>query len=288
MNLPLPLSVVVLTLNEEANIQPCLSSVAGWANEIFVVDSHSTDRTIEIARQYTDKIYLHTFEGYSQQRNWALRNLSYANEWVFFLDADERPTEELKQEIEAALASAPDDIAGFYIKRRFFFMGRWIKHGYYPSWVLRLFRHRIAQCDNLAVNEHFFVEGKTARLAFDILHEDQRGLSRWIERHNQYATLQAMEMRDADKPCPERSRRGGPTRTSAKGIAADSFEHRRRLRQAVAFALPPFARALLYFVYRYLFRLGFLDGKAGLIYHVLQGFWFPFLVDAKLEELKSK
>lgn len=147
MDKKIPLSVIVLTYNEEKNIEDCLKSVYGWADEIFIVDSYLTDKTLELAKKYTDKVYQSKFEGYPKQRNWALDNLPFSNEWIFFLDADERPSDELKKELKEVLNKVPLYIEGFYIKRRFIFMERWIKHGgYYPTWLLRIFRHRAARC----------------------------------------------------------------------------------------------------------------------------------------------
>src|SRR4030043_1957706 len=166
-----PLSVIILTYNEEKNIEDCFKSVYNWAAEIFIVDSFSTDITLDIAKKYTDKIYQNKFESYSKQRNWALDNLIFSNDWVFFLDADEKPSDELKNEIKNILPKVQSEINGFYIKRRFIFMGRWIKHGgYYPTWLLRLFKYKAARCQERKVDEHFIVRGKTMRLKHDIIH----------------------------------------------------------------------------------------------------------------------
>jgi glycosyltransferase involved in cell wall biosynthesis len=275
-NIELPISVIVLTYNEEKNIGECLKSVYNWAAEIFIVDSFSTDRTLDIARKYTDKIYQNKFESYSKQRNWALDNLIFSNEWVFFLDADERPSDELKKEIREVLIEVPKDIEGFYIKRRFIFMGRWIKHGgYYPTWLLRLFRHKSGRCQDREVDEHFIVSGKTLQIQNDIIHEDKRGITFWIDRHNQYATLEAFEQ------TKEQS-------TNQNNPSANSYiEKKRLLKRHIWNCFPIFFRPFIFFFYRYILRGGFLDGKAGFIYHFLHGFWYRLLVDIKIKEMQK-
>jgi len=269
------LSVIILAYNEEKNIEECLKSVYNWADEVFVVDSFSTDRTLGIAKKYTDKIYQNKFEGYSKQRNWALDNLPLSNDWIFFLDSDERPSKELKKEIREVLIEVPkEDIEGFYIKRSFFFMGKWIRHGgYYPIWLLRLFKHKKVRCQERGVDEHFEVEGKTLQLRHDIIHEDQRGITFWIDRHNKYATLEANEQIKSIE--------------HLRKLANSQFEKKRLLKRLIWRHLPTVIRPFLYFFYRYVFRLGFLDGKAGFVYHFLHGFWYRLLVDIKLKEIQE-
>lgn len=273
----LPVSVVILAYNEEKNIENCLKSVYKWAEEIFIVDSYSTDRTVEIARRYTDKIYKNKFIGYPNQRNWALDNLPFFNEWAFFLDADERPTQELRAEIRNMLTEIAPDIGGFYIKRKFIFMGKWIKHGgYYPAWLLRLFRYKVARCREREIDEHFVVRGKTLRLKHDIIHEDQRGITFWIDRHNQYATLETREqIKTKNKKLP-------------KVYSNSNIEKKRLIKRTIWEHLPQMFRPFLYFFYRYILRCGFLDGKAGFIYHFLHGFWYPLLIDIKMKEMEKK
>ncbi len=277
-----PISVIVLTYNEEKNIEDCLKSVYGWADEIFIVDSYSTDKTREIAREYTEKIYQHKFEGYPHQRNWALDRLPYSSEWVFFLDADERPSKALKSEISNIIPETSSDVNGFYIKRKFIFMGKWIKHGgYYPVWLLRLFKHKFARCHEREVDEHFIVEGNTLKLQYDIIHNDKRGITYWIDRHNIYATLDALEH---IKLVKLEKMANGQTNFPAKTF----FEKRRLLKKKVWLHLPMFLRPFISFFYCYILRGGFLEGKAGFIYMVLLRFWYPLLVDIRIGEIKRE
>ena len=190
---PHTIAVIILTYNEEANIKQALDSVAGWADEIFILDSLSTDRTLEIAREYGCHIAQNKFENYAKQRNYALDHLPIHSEWVLFLDADEWLPDALKQEISTLIAITPEE-NGFYINRRLIWMGRWIRRGYYPSWILRLFRYGKGRCEDRAVNEHLIVDGKTGQLRNDFMHEDRKGVTDWIAKHNGYATREALEL----------------------------------------------------------------------------------------------
>jgi glycosyltransferase involved in cell wall biosynthesis len=273
-----PLSVIILTYNEELNIRHCLESVNVWADEIFIVDSFSTDKTIEIAKGYTNKIHQNKFVGYPNQRNWALDNLPFSNEWVFFLDADERPSNELKSEISNILLETLPDVNGFYVKWKFIFMGQWIKRGYYPTWVLRLFRYRKGYFEDRSVNEHIIVEGKVGYLDNDFIHEDLKSITEWIARQNRFASLEAEELFN---------RKLQTTHIEAK-LYGSQPARKRWLRYNIWNKLPPLIRPFLYFSYRYFFRGGFLDGRKAFIYHFLQGLWVPFLIDVKYLEIKER
>jgi glycosyltransferase involved in cell wall biosynthesis len=271
-------AVVILTRDEELNLPRALDSVAGWAEEIHVLDSFSTDKTVEIARSYGARVERHGFEDYARQRNYALEKLPIRAEWILFLDADEQLTPELKAEISARLESMPRE-NGFYLNRRFIWMGRWIRRGYYPTWILRLFRRGKGRCEDRAVNEHIVVEGEAARLTNDFNHEDLRGVGHWIAKHDDYARREALELLKSAE--------------SAKGeIPARFFggqaERKRWLRLRVWNNLPPLLRPFLYFFYRYVLRGGFLDGGEALVYHVLQALWYPLLIDVHYLELRRK
>lgn len=287
----LPISVVILTYNEELNIQNCLKNIANWASEIFVVDSYSTDKTLKIVRKYGAKIVQHPFENQAQQFNWALDNLDIKNEWILRLDADEYLTEELKQEISELLTGEnicvnprinpreSASINGFYIKRRVYFMGRWIKHGgYYPTWILRLFRKGKARSEEREMDEHIILlEGKAEKLKNDFIDENKKSLEWWTEKHNQFSSREVKEILKKRKDFQLKA-----------SLVSDPVARKRWTKEKIYLHLPLLWRAFLYFIYRYFFRLGFLDGKEGLIFHFLQGFWYRFLVDAKLYEYKKK
>lgn len=272
-------AVVILTHNEEANITQALASVVGWADEIHILDSLSTDRTVEIARQYGAHISQNTFENYAKQRNHALEHLSIRSEWVLFLDADEWLPDALKQEISTLIAMSPEE-NGFYIKRRLIWMGRWIRRGYYPTWILRLFRYGKGRCEDRAVNEHLIVEGAMGHLHNDFVHEDRKGVTDWIAKHNGYATREAQELLNT-RSVP------GYQEIDAR-LFGTQAQRKRWLRQKVWNRLPPLIRPFCYFFYRYILRAAFLDGKEAFVYHFLQGLWFPLLIDIKYLELKAR
>jgi len=276
----LPISVIILTYNEEKNIEYCLKSVCDWVEEIFIVDSYSTDRTLEIARKYTDKIYQHPFENYSRQRNWAFENLPISNEWIFNVDADERVSLELVEELSSGILSKISlDINGLLIKKKTIFMGRWIKHGgHYPVYHLRIFRKGKGRCEERNYDQHFICEGKTVKLKGDIVEENKASLTEWTDRHNRWSTSEVIEMVEGAQ---------GKNQVMEK-LFGTPIERRRWLKNRIFIKLPLFFRVFLYFLYRYFFKLGLLDGKEGLIFHILQGFWFRFLVDAKIYEIEKK
>jgi len=275
----LPISVIIITFNEENNIDECIESVKEIADEIFVVDSYSTDNTLKILRDHNCKIVHHKFENYSAQRNWALKNLLINNDWILNLDADHRVTKELAMELKKKFSSPIDsDIKGFLISRKTIFMDRWIKHGgHYPTYHANMFRKNCGMCEERLYDQHYLVEGKMVKLKGDIIDIISDSLSNFTERHNKWATMEAIEQltlrNDKNKKI---------IKSDFKG---NSIERRRSLRNFYS-KFPLFVRPLLYFSQRYILRLGFLDGIPGLIFHFLQGFWYRFLIDAKIFEIK--
>ncbi|PYV28863.1 MAG: glycosyl transferase family 2 [Acidobacteria bacterium] len=275
-----PVSVLVLTRNEEANIAECLESLR-WAAEVLVVDSLSTDRTAEIAEALGAKVCPHAFAGYADQRNWALQNLPFAHDWVLMIDADERIPGALAHEIRKAVSRSNDTYSGFYISRRLFFMGRWLRHGgLYPTWLLRLFKRQLARVEERPVNEHVIVNGRVGYLGQPLDHVDRRPLSDWVAKQNRYAGLQAAEY------LREKSRKGfeSSIRASLRGSQA---ERKRWIKLHVWNRLPLLVRPFLFFARNYFLKAGFLDGRAGFIYHVLWSFWVKFLIDVKVIERQS-
>lgn len=270
-------SVIILTFNEEDNIAQALDSVCGWAARVFILDSHSTDGTLEIAGRYGCTIRQRPFDNYAAQRNYALEHLPVRTGWAFFLDADEWLPEDLKTEIADLIASGPEE-DGFYVKRRLMWMGRWVRRGYYPTWILRLFRHGRARCEAREINEHLVVEGRTGRLRCDFIHEDRKGVADWVAKHNRYAGREAAELLN---------NHGGAGYLGLRFWGTQA-ERKRWLRYRVWNKLPPLLRPFIYFFYRYVLAGGFLDGKAGLVFHFLQGLWYPFLIDVRYIELKLK
>ena len=283
MNQEALLSVIVLTRDEEANLGLCLESLAGLGAQVFVVDSGSTDRTRDMALLAGCTVVEHPFENYARQFNWALETLPLRTAFVMRLDADERLTPELARELAATLPTLPGRIGGLLLKRRVYFWGRFIRHGgYYPTWLLRVWRRGQARCEERWMDEHMVLaQGEPGTLRHDIIDENHKGLTFWTAKHNRYADrevldLLALEQRGQKEP--------GEDADAPAGQAG-----RRRWAKVNLYARSPlFLRAFFYFLYRYVARLGFLDGVPGLVFHFLQGFWYRFLVDAKLCEARRK
>lgn len=275
------LSIVILTKNEATNLPTCLASLQPLNAEIFIVDSGSTDGTVEIARQFGCQVFQHPFENQAKQLNWALQNLPITTPWIMRLDADERLTPELAEELKRVLPETPKDITGYQVKRRVFFMGRWIRHGgYYPTWLLRVWRTGIGTCEQRWMDEHIVLsQGKIANLNHDIIDENQKGLSFWVDKHNHYADREVKDLLTiALEPDDPLLKKGQLSQAS----------QRRWVKTNLYARSPLFLRAFLYFLMRYTIGLGFLDGIEGLIFHFLQGFWYRFLVDAKIYELQNR
>ena len=271
------LGVLILTRNEEKNIGDCLRSVA-WAPEIFVVDSESTDRTTEIATSLGAKVFAHPFEGYAAQRNWALENLPFSSEWVLMLDADERVPSALAAEIVEVLRNDGNGNAGFYLARGFFFLGRWLRHGgLYPTWLLRLFKRHHVRFEDRPVNEHAILNGTAGQLQHPFDHCDNRPLSDWIAKHNRYSDLEAEEY------LQEKFGRGFQSAIEAR-LWGTQAERKRWIKLRLWNQCPLLLRPFLFFFRNYFFKGGFLDGRAGFIYHVLWSFSHQFLISAKIIE----
>ena len=266
-------SVLVLTLNEEINVGQCLDSLS-WSNDIVVLDSHSTDATTHVATDRGARVVRRTFDNWSAHQNWAVANIEFRNPWVLYLDADERCDAELRQEVLArATANAPE--AAFRIRRKDFFMGRWLRHAQlYPTWLVRLFRPQRIRYERL-VNPVAMVDGPTGQLDAHILHYPfSHGVSHWIARHNRYSDMEAVEA----------AKVWGGTVQAANLHAVDVNERRRALKD-LFFRLP--ARPFLKFAYYYGWRRGFLDGRAGLTYATLQAI-YEYMIDCKYAELQRR
>ncbi|MBI1870484.1 MAG: glycosyltransferase [Chlamydiae bacterium] len=278
----LEVDLIVLTLNEEVNLARCLESVKGLVKNIFVVDSGSTDRTVEIAIEYGAQVVTHAFTTQAEQFNWALDHLPIKSEWILRLDADEHLLPELKEEIFKTLPNLSKDICGLYIKRRMIFLGRWIRHGgYYPTWILRLFKHGKARSEDAELNEHIvLLEGRGDHLKNDFVDEDYKDLSAWSRKHLGYAIRQnrfLLKTHQTYDPSWNKMR-----------LFGNQVERKRWFIGHLYGKAPIFLRAFFYFLYRYFFRLGILDGFQGLIFHFLHGCWYMFYTDALLFEAKLR
>lgn len=272
------LTVLILAQNEEKNIVRSICSVKKIAKRILVVDSGSTDRTIELAKQNGAEVVLHSpFVNYATQFNWGLDHTNIDTNWILRLDADEQVTPELAKEIESALEEhSQDDVNGFEVRCRIIFMGRWIRHGgTYPLIIPRLFRRGFGRVEMRKMDEHTLIQGKVMRFQNDLIHYDFKGLHEWIDKHNKYSVRECQDYFER-KEAHEEQMKGN--------LTGNQRQRKRFLKNGVYYNLPLFLRAHLYFIYRYYIRLGFLDGKEEKIFCFLQAYWYRFLVDAKIYE----
>jgi len=265
-------SVIVLSFNSEDTLGATLERARLVSDEIFVVDSFSNDRTVEIARACGAHVFQHAFEHYGAQRNWAIESLPVTGTWQLHLDADEALDERLVQAIQ--LLREETEHSGYFLARYVRFLGRVIRHGgMSPTWHMRLFRSGVGQCESRKYDQHFFLKsGTSARLPGAIIDDIQMPLGEWTIRHNRWADGELAEL--------EASSSEGQIKPDPYG---NPVQRKRFLRRRYN-QLPLFVRPFALFVYRFVFRLGFLDGTEGLIFWVLQTFWFRFLVDAKIWE----
>ena len=273
--------VIVLTFNSDASVARVIESCRPLSSRTLVVDSGSTDGTVEIARAMGCEIVSHPFENYSQQRNWAQEHAGLAPDaWVLHVDSDEVVSRELAASLQAAMAGGEAGVDGYLVQRLSHFLGHPIRYGHInPSWHLRLFRAGRGYCEHRLYDQHFVVPGQTRRLKGLLLDLQLTSLEAWTAAHNRWSTAEAREVLAQRRG--EAGDGGGQLQASLRG---DIRMKKRWLKNNVWYKTPLMARPLLFFLYTYFLRLGFLDGKAGLVYHVLQAFWFRFLVDAKLYE----
>ena len=269
------ISVLILTLNEEQNLPRCLESVK-WCQDIVVLDSFSTDRTVEIAKAAGARVIQRRFDNWAAHQNWALENISFKHPWVYYSDADEVVTKELRDELLGVASNPSDPNVAYRLRYKNFFMGQWIRRcGIYPAWILRLFRPEKIRWERL-VNPTPIVNGSEGRLQSHFEHYSfNKGLNAWFEKHNRYSWQEAEE--------------------SLKSLAGNGFNwralfakspaSRRRALKELSFRLP--CRPLLRFLYMYFWHRGFLDGWAGFTYCRLLTI-YEYMIVLKMRELRLR
>ena len=274
------LTAIILTFNESMHLRRCLESLKGLVDTVVVVDCFSTDNTIEIAKSFNALILQRRWTNHADQFNWALTQLSDDTEWILRIDADEYLTTGLVAEIKAKLPTIGADVNGIFINRRMAFQRKLISHGgVFPIRIIRLFRFGYGQCEQRLMDEHIKVIGTTSAFSSEIIDDNLNSLAWWIEKHNKYSSLEAVELLNRQFCFMH-------TDALARIDYSNQAELKRWIKEKIYLRLPNGLRALLYFLYRYVFRLGFLDGQRGTAFHVLQGFWYRYLVDCKVIEVK--
>lgn len=281
MSIRLDITVIILTLNEEIHIRRCIESVRALADRIVVVDSGSTDKTREIAAELGANVFENSFINYSNQFNWALDNTNIRTTWVMRLDADEYLISEYESEILKTIETASLETQGFTLRLRRIFMNRWLrKGGLYPIRLLRIWRFGAGRCEDRWMDEHVLVNGHVAPIDADFADHNLQSLTWWTDKHNRYANREAVDLLIIE--------------FNLKNLESVRHMHdrgqagmKRWIKEKIYSRLPDGNRAIAYFFYRYILRLGFTEGKEAAIFHFLQGFWYRYLVDAKIFEVKQ-
>lgn len=283
MTSPSSITAIILTKNEEQNLSFCLESLAGLCHQIFVVDSGSTDKTAAIATQLGAAWITHPFETHAKQWNWALENLPIRTEWVLALDADQQITAALKEELLCRLPKTPAEISGYYLLRKQIFRGKWIRFGgYWPKYLLKLFRTGSTGCDeNELVDFRFYLSGKAGFLKNILIEHNHKEdeILFWLQKHLHFIELLAQE---------EYHRRSGHASWKTLPRWNGTPDQRVLWLKSCWYRFPLYVRPFLYFVWRFVFLLGFLDGPRGWLFHFLQSFWFRLMIDVRLRELPEK
>lgn len=273
----LNLTAIILTKNESIHIERCVTNIKPLCKEVYIVDCFSTDGTQEIARKLGAGVVEHKWPGnQAAQFNWALDNLEIDTEWILRLDADEYLSEGLKENLTNVLPTLPEGISAIDMERKLIFLGRRIKGGNGKTYFTRLFRKGMAKCVNRRMDEHIEVlEGRTLRIEGDFYDDNHNNLTWWTNKHNDYAIREAAELLETEISTGE-----------SLAVTADGTSLNAKKKKQFYARLPLFFRSFVYFLYRYVFKGGFLEGKEGFIWCFLQGWWYRTLVDAKIFEIK--
>lgn len=276
------ISIIILTYNEEENIRTCLENSKKLTDKIYIIDSFSTDKTLDICKEYGCEIYQHKFENQARQLNWALENVDINEDWILRLDADEFMTEELINEIKNKIESVDENISGIFLKRRLYFLDKWMKRGIYPAYILRLWRNKKAICEERWMDEHMkILSGTSTTFEHDFIDNNNKNLTWWINKHNNYATREAIEVLNSKFNLMN-------VNIVEANFWGTQEQRKKWIKKNIYSKLPLGVRPTLYFIYRYFFKLGFLDGFRGFLFHCMQGFWYRLLVDAKVYEIEKK
>ena len=283
MNQKANIAVVILAYNEAIHLPRALDHIRGFAREIFVIDSFSTDNTVELAKAGGAQVLQHPFQNYARQFEWALENAPISSDWVMRLDADEIIEADLAAEIIAVLPTLPPDVTGVNLHRKTIFQGKFIRWGgRYPLTLLRIWRRGKARIEDRWMDEHMYLtDGRTVTFRGGFSDHNLYDLTFFTAKHNSYASREALDVLN------QRLHLFEPQLALSGQATAKQAKVKRFLKESVYNRLPFEISATLFFLYRYVVQLGFLDGRPGLIYHVLQGFWYRFLVGAKLRELED-
>ncbi|HZW23957.1 MAG TPA: glycosyltransferase family 2 protein [Gallionella sp.] len=274
------LAVIILTLNEEKHIERCVRGALQVADQVFVVDSFSSDATLEIAQSLGAQVRQHEFRNHAAQLAWALESLPINTEWVMRVDADEVITPAMADEIRGKLPAAAPAINGFMVPLYVRFQGGLIRHGGYPQWQLRIWRTGKAEIEQRWMDEKIVVQEPIGNLQSEYIDDNLNNIAWWTNKHNGYSTREAIDILNR--------KYGFLPVASDNGVLPRQARYTRWLKENLYLRLPLGLRAFLFFTYRMIFRFGIMDGRSGFVFHFLQGFWYRFLVDVKVREVERR
>ncbi|QYF84819.1 glycosyltransferase family 2 protein [Brevibacterium sp. PAMC21349] len=288
----LDLTVVILTKNEEMNLRKCIESFRGIAKRFVIIDSYSTDGTERLCSELNRELlaigsrldfYQNNWVNHATQFNWGLKHTNITTKWSMRMDADEELMEDLVQEIVTELPKVNSGVNGVILRRRVYFMGRWIKYGgRYPEMLLRMFRTGKAVCEQKIMDEHLILtEGQTVEFKHDFIDYNTKDLQWWTNKHNWYSNLEVLDYQMTVESALKEAK------LIENGESSKQAKMKRKIKNKGYYKFPKFFRAHIYFIYRYYIKLGFLDGPEGKIFHFLQAYWYRFLVDAKMYECEK-
>lgn len=279
------IAVIILTFNEEKHIGRCIENMQQVADDIYIIDAYSTDRTVEIATKYNAKVFQNKWVNHAHQFQWAIDNCNINAPWIMRMDADEYLEPGLIKEINTQLPDMPEDVAGIYIKRKVLFKGKWIRYGgFYPHILMRLWRNGKGHIEQRWMDEHIIVSGgRTVHFKEHMVDYNLNSIHWWVNKHNNYAVKEMVELLNIKYHFFEADER---LLTSENAVG--QAKRKRFIKEKVYSALSPGLRASMYFLFRYFIRLGFLDGYRGFVFHFMQGYWYRLLVDVNLQEFERK
>ncbi len=277
------ISTIILTYNEEKHIERCIKNAQQFSQDIYLVDSFSTDNTVSIAKALGAKVYQNKWENnYAKQFNWGLENLPIRTDWVFRLDADEYLMPELIAEIHQKLPELAENVSGVVFERKMYFLDSLMTKGMLQMNMLRLFKCQHGFCEERWMDEHIVLtQGRSIQFDGYFVDYNLNPLGWWIQKHNNYAIREAVDLLNLEYNFI------APKTEQGKEYQMSSDAQSKREKKKKYSNMPLFLRAFLYFVYRYFFKLGFTQGKEGFLWHFLQGWWYRTLVDAKVYEVKK-
>lgn len=277
------ITAIILTYNEEKHIARCIRSLKDVCEEILVIDSFSKDQTVEIAEELGAKVYQHTFINQATQFNWAIEECPINTEWIWRVDADEYVEKPLAQKVLKAVSNIAQEVNGIYVNKKIVFLGRPLLHGgWYPAQQIKIIRKGFGASENKWMDEHLMIfSGNTISIDGDQTDENLNDLTWWTQKHNGYANREAINMLMMEYGMTEQEKEIVP-----KLFGTDA--ERKRWLKLKYIKAPLFLRPFINFTLRYILKAGFLDGKEGFVWHILQGFWYRMLVDAKIFELKKR